>query len=372
MHIETLAIHAGSHVDPETGAVMLPIHLSTTFQRSEDGAYPLGYSYGRGNNPTRAALEGRLAALEGGAAAAAFSSGTAAISAVLQTLSPGDHVIAPQDIYYGTMRTLREIFAPWGLQVTFVDMLDEAAVRGALRPQTKLIWVETPSNPTLRITPIARVAALAHDAGALCVCDNTFATPALQNPLQHGADAVMHSTTKFLNGHTDVIGGAIVARQNDEFFQRVKKVQANVGAIPSPFDCWLLMRGIATLPWRMRAHSDNALRVATYLSRHPRVETVHYPGLPAHPGHDIAAEQMRGFGGMASVQVRGGRDGAFRVAARVRLFTRATSLGGVESLIEHRASVEGPGSRTPDNLLRMSIGLENADDLIADLAQALE
>jgi cystathionine gamma-synthase len=234
-----------------------------------------------------------------------------------------------------------------------------------------LIWVETPSNPTLRITPIARVAALAHDAGALCVCDNTFATPALQNPLQHGADAVMHSTTKFLNGHTDVIGGAIVARDNDEFFQRVKKVQANVGAIPSPFDCWLLMRGITTLPLRMKVHSENAMRVASFLAAQPQVEAVHYPGLPTHPGHDIAAEQMSAFGGMASFQVKGGREASFRVAARVRLFTRATSLGGVESLIEHRVSVEGPDSTVPDNLLRMSIGIENADDLIDDLKQAL-
>ncbi|MBI5877451.1 MAG: aminotransferase class V-fold PLP-dependent enzyme [Chloroflexi bacterium] len=372
MKLETLAIHAGKHIDAETGAVTQPIHMSTTFERAEDGSYPLGYSYGRGNNPTRAALERRLAALEGGAAAAAFSSGTAAISAILQTLAPGDHMIAPRDIYYGVIRTLREVFTPWGLQVTFIDMTDEAALKAALRPQTKLVWVETPSNPLMRITPIARVAEIAHAAGALCVCDNTFATPVLQNPLRHGADGVMHSTTKFMNGHTDIIGGAVIARENGEFFQKVKKVQTNVGAIPSPFDCWLLMRGIATLPLRMKAHGENAMRVASYLAAHPKVEAVHYPGLRDHPGHDIAAEQMSGFGGMASVQVKGGRDEAFRAVARLRVFTRATSLGGVESLIEHRASVEGPGSTTPENLLRMSIGLENADDLIDDLKQALE
>ncbi|MEP7199691.1 MAG: aminotransferase class I/II-fold pyridoxal phosphate-dependent enzyme, partial [Chloroflexota bacterium] len=362
---------AGKHIDGDTGAVTLPIHLSTTFEREADGSYPHGYSYVRGNNPTRAALEQRLAVLEGGAVAAAFASGTAAIAAIFQSLAPGDHVVAPQDVYYGTIRTLREVFAPWGLQISCVDMTDLAQVEQAIHPQTKLIWVETPSNPLLSITHIARVAELAHAAGARCVCDNTFATPILQQPLALGADLVMHSTTKFLNGYSDVLGGAVISKENDEFFQRVKKIQTNAGAVPSPFDCWLVMRGLTTLPYRMRAHCDNAMRVATFLHAHPNVEAVHYPGLPSHPGHDLAAEQMAGFGGMASFQVKGGRADAFRVASRVRVFTRATSLGGVESLIEHRASVEGPDTRAPQNLLRMSIGLEHSDDLIEDLAQAL-
>ena len=371
MKIETAAIHAGRHIDGETGAVTLPIHLSTTFERAEDGSWPSGYSYGRGHNPTRAALEQRLCALEGGAAAAAFSSGSAAINAIFQSLAPGDHVIVPNDAYYGTIRILREIFVPWGLQVSFVDVTNADEVRQALRPQTKLIWTETPSNPLLRITDIAHIASIAHGAGAICASDNTFATPVLQHPLALGADVVMHSTTKFLNGHSDVIGGAVISKADDAFFRRIKLMQVNGGAVPSPFDCWLVMRGIQTLPYRMRAHSENAMRVAQFLSQHPKVEAVHYPGLTTHPGHDIAAEQMSGFGGMESFQVRGGKDEAFGVVARLRVFTRATSLGGVESLIEHRASVEGPDTRTPANLLRMSIGLEHPDDLVADLERAL-
>lgn len=371
MRFETLAIHAGQMPDPSTGAVMPPIHLSTTFERASDGSYPGGYVYTRSENPNRAALEQCLAALEGGEVAAAFSSGMAAIAAVLQALAPGDHLLFPDDAYFGASRLLRELMAPWGLTYSVVNMADLDAVRAAVRPQTRLFWVETPSNPLLKITDIAGVAAIAHEASARCVVDNTWPSPVGQRPLALGADLVMHATTKYLGGHSDLLGGAIVARVADEFFERIRLVQTIGGAVPSPFDCWLLIRSIRTLPYRMRAHNDNARRVAAFLSEHPAVERVHYPGLPTHPGHDIAQRQMQLFGGMLSIQVHGGAEEAMRVAGRVQLFTRATSLGGVESLIEHRASVEGVQTTTPPNLLRISVGLEHPDDLIADLAQAL-
>lgn len=371
MRIETLAVHAGHTIDPSTGAVTPAIHLSTTFERGADGSYPHGYIYCRSSNPNREALERCLCTLEGGAAAAAFSSGSAATMSVFQALAPGDHVIAPEDVYHGTARLLREILAPWGLETSFVDMTDPTHVQQAIRPNTKLIWVETPSNPLLKITDLGRISGIAHEARVLCVCDNTWATPILQRPFQFGADLIVHATTKYLGGHSDVLGGAVIAKVEDEFLQRIRTIQINGGAVPSPFDCWLVLRGIRTLPCRMRAHSENALKVATYLRGHPRVEAVHYPGLKEHPGHAIAARQMALFGGMASFQVKGGRDSAMDVAARVRIFTRATSLGGTESLMEHRASIEGPGTRTPENLLRLSVGLENADDLMDDLAQAL-
>lgn len=371
MKIETLAVHAGLEVDPATGAVTPPIYPSTTFERDADGSYPHGFIYARSGNPNRQSLEKCLCELEGGAAAAAFSSGSAATAAVLQALSSGDHVVAPSDCYHGTAALLRDVFARWGLEATFVDMTDPAQVQRAIRPTTRLVWVETPSNPLLKVTDIARAAAIAHEAGALCACDNTWATPVLQRPLELGADLAVHATTKYLGGHSDVLGGAVVARAEDDFFARVRKVQTTCGAVPSPFDCWLTRRGIRTLPLRVRAHSENAMRVAAFLSEHPRVEAVHYPGLKGHPGHEVAARQMSAFGGMVSFQVKGGREDAMKVAARVKLFTRATSLGGTESLIEHRASIEGPSTRTPDNLLRTSIGLENIADLIEDLAQAL-
>jgi cystathionine gamma-synthase len=371
MRIETLAVHAGNDVDPATGAITPPIHLSTTFERAADGGYPSGHVYSRTSNPNRDALESSLATLEGGAAAAAFASGSAAALAVFQSLAPGDAVLAPNDVYHGTAKQLREVVAPWGVEVAFVDMSDSEQVRAALRSNTRLLWVETPSNPLLKITDIARIAELAHAAGVIVACDNTWATPILQRPFDFGADLVVHATTKYLGGHGDVLGGAVVARENGDFFARVRLLQTTGGAVPSPFDCWLVMRGIRTVPYRMRAHSENALRVATYLNEHPAVETVHYPGLAAHPGHDIAARQMALPGGMLSFQVRGDRERALAVAAKARLFMRATSLGGPESLIEHRASVEGPATRTPQNLLRLSIGLEHPDDLIEDLAQAL-
>ena len=371
MKLETLAVHAGRTVDPATGAVTPPLHLSTTFERDADTSYPRGYIYTRTGNPNRKMLEECLAALEGGAAAAAFASGMAACAAVFQALRPGDHVLAHDDLYHGVARLLREVLQPWGLQVDRVDMGDPAKVQAALRPNTRLLWLETPSNPMLKIVDIERVAQIAHAAGALCAVDGTWATPALQHPLQAGADLVVHSTTKYLSGHSDVLGGAVVARAADGIFERIRALQEIGGAVPAPFDCWLVLRGISTLPLRVQAQSASALRIAEFLSDHAGVDSVHYPGLADHPGHAVAARQMQAFGGMLSVQVQGGRAAAIRVAARVRLFTRATSLGSVESLIEHRASIEGAHSTTPDNLLRVSIGLEHTDDLIADLAQAL-
>jgi cystathionine gamma-synthase len=371
MRIETVAIHAGLHVDPGTGAVTPAIHPSTTFERDPDGSYPRGFLYSRNDNPNRQALEECLAALEGGAAAAAFASASAATSAILLSLEPGNHVVAPTDAYHGTIRLLRETFTRWKLETTFVDMTDLDAVRAAVRATTRLVWVETPSNPLWKITDLTAVGEIARRAGARYVCDNTTATPVLQTPLRLGADLVLHATTKYLGGHGDVLGGAVVARVADDFFERIRAVQATGGAVPSPFDCWLVRRGIRTLPYRVRAHSDNALRVATFLHAHPRVEAVHYPGLPTHAAHDVARRQMKAFGGMVSVQVRGDRARALDVAAKLRVFTRATSFGGTESLVEHRASIEGAGTRTPENLLRLSIGLEHPDDLIDDLERAL-
>jgi cystathionine gamma-synthase len=371
MHFDTIAVHAGHHPDRETGAVTPPIHLSTTFEREGDGTFRSGYIYTRDNNPTRRALEECLAAIEGGAAAAAFASGSAATMAILHALAPGDHVVAPQDAYYGTGKLLREVLGPWGLEFTFVDASDVAEVERAMRPTTKLVWIETPSNPLLTITDIRRVSELAHARGARVACDNTWATPVVTRPLSLGADLVMHSTTKYLGGHSDVLGGAVVAKTDDDFFARVRMLQHTGGSVPSPFECWLVSRGVRTLPVRVRAHSEHAMRVARFLAAHPRVTAVHYPGLLSHPGHEVARSQMALFGGMMSIEVEGGRAGALAVTSRVKVFTRATSLGGTESLIEHRASVEGPTTRSPEGLLRLSIGLEHPDDLIADLEQAI-
>ncbi len=372
MRIETRAVHAARTVDPATGAVVPPVHLTTTFERDPDGGYPRGYMYARHGHPNRAALEAVLADLEGGAAAAAFASGSAATAALLATLAPGDHVIAPADVYTGTAAWLRDHLARWGVATSFVDLTDPAAVEAAITSATRLVWIETPSNPMLRVTDVARVAALAREAGVVTVCDNTIATPVLQSPLALGADFVHHATTKYLGGHSDVLGGAIVARSAEGLFERLRALQVAGGAVPSPFDCWLLLRSIRTLPYRVRAQSASAQRVAEFLAAHPRVGAVHYPGLPQHPDHAVAVRQMReGFGGVLSFEVHGGAEAARGVAARVRLFTRATSYGGVESLIEHRASIEGPGTRTPPGLLRLSIGLEHPDDLIEDLARAL-
>lgn len=371
MKLETIAVHAGKNSDPGSGAITSSIQLATTFEREADGAFPHGYIYARSNNPNRKNLETCLAALEGGAAAAAFASGSAASMAVFQALSPGDHVIAPLDVYYGTSVQLRELLERWGLKVSYVDMSDASQVEQAVISKTRLLWVETPSNPLLKIVDIERMVAIGRRAGALVACDNTWATPVLQRPLEMGVDVVMHSTTKYLGGHSDVISGALISKVEDDFFRRLRLIQTSGGAVPSPFDCWLVQRGVSTLAWRVRAQSEQAFLVAQFLSRHPKVAAVHYPGLKSHPGHEAAARQMKSFGGMLAFQVKGGRDAAMAVAAGVKVFTRATSLGGVESLIEHRASVEHPGTRTPDDLLRVSIGLEHVDDLIEDLSQAL-
>jgi cystathionine gamma-synthase len=372
MHIETLAVHAGSSIDPKTGAVTPPIHLSTTFERAPDGSFPSGFVYTRSGNPTRQSLEACLAELEGGAAAAAFSSGQAATFSVLQSLGPGDHVIAPEDAYYGTADLLIDHFGPWGLEATLVDMTNPAAVEAAMRPNTRLLWVETPSNPRIRVTDIAAMVAIARRASARVACDNTWGTPMLQRPLELGADIVMHATTKYLGGHSDILGGAIVVRAEDDFFGRIRQAQATAGAVPSPFECWLVLRGIRTLPYRMRAHSANALAIARFLASHPRIEHVYYPGLEGDPGYEVASRQMSLAGGMLSFLLReAGREETMAMSTRLKLFTRATSLGGPETLIEHRASIEGPRTRAPENLLRVSVGLEHHEDLIADLAQAL-
>ena len=369
--IETLAVHAGRRTDPATGAVVAPIHLSTTFERDADGQYPHGFSYTRDNNPNRSSLEACMAALEGGAAALAFSSGLATLTAILQGLQPGDHIIAPLDVYHGFRSVIGKVFANRQIETSYVDMSDSVQVAAALRPNTRLIWIETPSNPLLKITSLPAVAQVARAAGVLTVCDGTFATPVLQRPLDHGIDMVAHSTTKYIAGHSDVLGGALIAREENALFVSARQAQKFVGAVPSPFDCWLTLRGIETLPCRVRAQSTSAFEVAKFLHAHHAIEAVFYPGLESHPGHKIAARQMTQFGGVLSVKVKGGAEDAIAVAAAVRLFTRATSLGGTHSVIEHRASMEDPASTTPKNLLRVSIGLENTADLIEDLEQAL-
>lgn len=370
-HLETACVHAGHAPDAAVGAISPPIHLSTTFARAADGSYPQGFSYTRAANPNRAQLEDCLATLEGGTESLAFSSGVAAAMTMFQAFAPDDHIICTQDAYHGVQRLLREVMQPWQLKVSFVDTTDLDALRRTLTSATKLIWVETPSNPLLKITDLAAIAEIAAQARAVTVCDNTFATPVLQRPFDFGMDFVMHSTTKYFGGHSDVLGGAIVVRIANAFTERLRLLQSEGGAVPSPFDCWLLLRGAATLHLRVRAQAENALKIAHFLAEHATVQTVFYPGLESHPGHALARCQMRGFGAMLSFTLRGGEQAAMHTATRVKLFTRATSLGGVESLIEHRASMEGPDTQTPRNLLRMSVGVEHADDLIADLDQAL-
>ena len=371
MRLETLCVHAGTGPDRITGAITLPISLATTFERDPDGEFRRGFKYARDNNPTREALERAMALVEGGAAALAFASGQAATAAVFQALNPGDHVILPDSVYYGTPKLVNELFVPWGLKATSVPMNDLAAVQGAVQSNTRLIWIETPSNPLLTVSDIAGIVAIARQAGAMVAVDNTWATPVGQRPLELGADIAMHASTKYLGGHSDVMGGVLVARKDDDFFARVRLVQHTAGGIAAPFDSWLVHRGLKTLVWRVRAQTGNAIAVTSFLANHPAVQVVHYPGLSSHPNHDVAARQMQLFGGMASFEVRGGRAEALAVAAKCAVFTRATSLGGAESLIEHRASIEGPTTRAPESLLRLSIGLENAEDLIEDLAQAL-
>jgi len=373
---ETIALHAGQEPDPQTGAVVPPIHQVSTFKQDGVGGLRGGYEYSRSANPTRSALEECLAAIEGGARGLAFASGLAAEDTLLRAVcKPGDHVVIPNDAYGGTYRLFAQVLTRWGLEYTPVPLSDADAVRAALRPNTTVIWVETPTNPLLSIADIAALASVAHEAGALLVVDNTFASPYLQQPLSLGADVVVHSTTKYLGGHSDVIGGALIAADS-ELGDQLAYYQNAMGAVSGPFDAWLVLRGIKTLAVRMDRHGENAAAVVDMLVSHPRVRAVLYPGLPEHPGHDIATKQMRGFGGMVSFQVEGGEDAAVALVNRTEVFTLAESLGGVESLIEHpgrmtHASAAGSPLEVPGDLIRLSVGLEHSHDLVADLQQAL-
>ncbi|MEA5260028.1 aminotransferase class V-fold PLP-dependent enzyme [Arcicella aquatica] len=372
MKIETLAIQSTQMHDANAGAVISPIYLSTTFERETDGSYAHGYVYSRADNPNRQLLEKSMALLENGAVGLAFASGMAATTALFQSLKSGDHIITPDDAYYATNVLITEVFGQWGLSLTTVDMTDLSAVKAAIQPNTKLFWIETPSNPQLKITDIEAISKIAKEIGALVAVDNTWATPVLQQPINLGADIVMHSTTKYFGGHSDVLSGALIIKEEGELSNKLRTIQRLTGGVPSPFESWLVARGIKTLVLRVKAQTDNAKKLADFLSTHPQVEVVHYPGLASHPQHEIAKKQMlNGFGAMLSVQIKGDAQNAMAVTGKLKLFTTATSLGGVESLIEHRKSVEGIDSPTPENLLRVSVGLESIDDLIEDWKQAL-
>lgn len=375
-HFETVAIHAGNTADPLTGAVVPPIYQVSTYKQDGVGGLRGGYEYSRSANPTRTALEENLAALEGGRRGLAFASGLAAEDCLLRTLlSPGDHVVIPNDAYGGTFRLFAKVVSRWGVEWSVADTSDPAAVRAAITPKTKAVWVETPSNPLLGITDIAALSQVAREAGAKLVVDNTFASPYLQQPLALGADVVVHSLTKYMGGHSDVVGGALVVA-DQALGEELAYHQNAMGAVAGPMDAWLVLRGIKTLAVRMDRHSENATQVAEMLTRHARVTRVLYPGLPEHPGHEIAAKQMKSFGGMVSFQVEGGEEAAVEVCNRAKVFTLGESLGGVESLIEHpgrmtHASVAGSLLEVPADLVRLSVGIENIDDLLQDLKQAL-
>jgi cystathionine gamma-synthase len=373
MRFETRAIHAGQDPDPVYGAVNVPIFQTSTYVQDAVGK-PKTYDYARGGNPTREALQGVLASLEGGVRALCYASGMAAEATLLLLLRPGDHVVLPDDVYGGTYRLLARVLSDWGLAFDIVDMTDLDAFRKAVREETRMVWVESPSNPLLKVVDITGAAEIAREAGARCVVDNTFATPYLQRPLELGADVVVHSVTKYLGGHSDLVGGAIVVK-DDELAERLKFLQNAVGAVPGPMDCYLALRGVKTLSVRMDAHCRGARRVAEFLAGHPEVARVHYPGLPDHPGHEIAARQMRDFGGMVSFEM-GSPEAAIRVAEATQLFFLGESLGGVESLIEvpgpmTHASVAGSPLEVSPSLVRLSVGIEHPDDLVADLEQAL-
>ncbi|MDN5861054.1 MAG: cystathionine gamma-synthase [Pseudonocardia sp.] len=372
----TNAIHAGQQPDPTTGAVTVPIHPSSTFAQDGVGGLRGGYEYSRSANPTRTALQECLAALEGGRHAVAFGSGMGASDVLLRaTLAPGDHLVIPHDAYGGTFRLVDKVLAGWGITYTAVDLGDVDALRAALTPRTRVVWSETPTNPLLGIADITAIAEVAHGCGARLVVDNTFASPYLQNPLALGADVVLHSTTKYVGGHSDVVGGAVVT-SDDALGDQIAFLQNATGSVPGPFDAWLTLRGVKTLAVRMERHSDNAERVTELLTAHPAVDRVRYPGLPEHPGHEVAAKQMRRFGGMVSFTLKGGRAAARKVCAATEIFTLAESLGGVESLIELPAamthtSVAGSALEVPDSLVRLSVGIEDVEDLVEDLRSAL-
>ena len=372
LHPDTLAVHAGGEPDAATGAVAPPLHLATTFRHAPDGVQPGEWLYQRGGNPTQARLEEALAALDGGERALFFSSGLAACSAALHMLPGGGRLVAQQDCYSGLLALLREQAPRWGWEVELADLADPVAAAAALARPAQLVWVETPSNPLLKVLDIAAVAGMAHAAGATLLVDGTFATPALQQPLALGADVVLHSATKYMGGHSDVMGGVLVFGADGPQARAAASARELIGLAGSPFNAWMVLRGLRSLPARMATHCRNAQQVAEYLASQPKVAAVHYPGLPGSSAHAIAARQMRGFGGMLSVELGGGRDAALAVAGALQLFTNATSLGGCESLVEHRRSIEGAYPRSPGGLLRLSIGLEHPADLVADLAQALE
>ncbi|HEY4439127.1 MAG TPA: aminotransferase class V-fold PLP-dependent enzyme [Candidatus Elarobacter sp.] len=368
----TRAVRLATARSGDPRPIAAPIHLSTTFERDDLGAYSGGFEYARERNPNRVALEEALAALEGGAEAAAFASGMAAAAALFQALRPGDHAVVANDAYWGVRVMLDEVYGPWGLTFSFVDCTDAAAVAAAMQARTRLVFIETPSNPLIRVTDVAAVAAIARAHGALLACDNTAATPVLQQPLALGADLVVHSTTKALSGNHDAMGGALVTKDaTTELWSRIRLQQRTCGAIASPFNAWLTLRGIGSLVPRVRWQNESALTVARFLAAHAAVAEVLHPAIPTHPQHGLAMRQMSGIGGLFSIRVRGGREAALAVTDRLTLFRRATSFGGVESLVEHRASVEAPTSPTPDDLLRLAIGLEDPADLIDDLDRAL-
>ncbi|MBY0476129.1 MAG: aminotransferase class I/II-fold pyridoxal phosphate-dependent enzyme [Chitinophagaceae bacterium] len=373
MEFSTRIIHE-DNIKDSSGAVMSPIILSTTFERGEDGVnFPSGFFYSRYDNPNRHSLESKLAKMEGGSSCVSFASGLAAATVVFQSLKTGDHIILPDDTYFSIRSILDTMFSGFGLTYTLVDMSDLNNLKAALQPNTKLIWMETPSNPLIKVTDIAAVTAIAKAHDYFTVADNTWATPFYTKPLELGVDIVLHSTTKYFGGHSDILGGALIFAADNDRYEFIRACQKLGGAVPSPYDCWLLCRSLTTFTARMPIHTNNAMQLAQYLETHPKIERVLYPGLPSHPQHEIAKQQMKGgFGGMLSILVKGERAAALKLATDLRLFTHATSLGGVESLIEHRKSIEGPASATPDNLLRISVGIEHIKDLIEDFEQALK
>lgn len=370
-NIETIAIHGSMEHQSGSKSVVPPIEVSTNFSHSDQGHKEGELLYTRHGNPNRHQLEKVLAELEGGEACAAFSSGMAAIGAIFQAMEEGSHIIVPEDVYHGTRTTLNTFGKRWNLEFTFTDMTNLEEVQGNIRPNTKMIYVETPSNPLMHITDLEKVCILAKSSGAVVCVDNTWPSPMNLNPIEFGADLVMHSTTKYLAGHSDVLGGAVISAKSDEFFDRVRSIQQVQGAVPSPRDCWLLSRSIRSFPYRMRAHNENAEKIAAFLMEHPKVQDVYYPGLESHRGHEIARAQMKGFGGMISFLLSGNEQDALRVVSSSTLITQATSLGGIESTWEHRRSSEGEDSNSPENLIRLSVGLEHPDDLIEDLELAL-
>lgn len=371
MKFETLAIHAGLEIGNSTKSIIPPISPSTIFEIDKEGLKEGDYHYTRLQNPNRQQFEHLIATLEGGEAAAAFSSGIAAATAIFQSLDHGDHVIIPHDVYAGNRKMVTSVMSRWGLESDFIDMTDVENIEAHIKPNTKLIWIETPSNPLMNITDIAAVAELAKSHGLKTVADNTWPTPVNQLPLELGIDLVLHSTSKYFGGHSDILGGAVVAKSHDDFFERILVLQKMGGAVPSPHDCWLLSRSTRTLSYRMKGHNEHAEKVAAFLADHPKIADVYFPGLASHKGHEIAKKQMKGFGGMISFLVDGDYNETIKVVGKAKLIKRATSLGGVESTWEHRQSSEGEGSVSPENMVRISVGLEHPDDIIEDLEQAL-